>query len=81
MAEKLGDEEISTICMYMRIVDLFKNNPDIVEKTPGLKENFEILCTQVGEIMELLTDEQRDELLEEHKLQWEEMLAATKKAE
>lgn len=53
----------------MRIIDLMKSNPDISEANPEMKTQLEKIYKAVDDIFEMLTDEQKDELLETHKLQ------------
>jgi len=73
MEHELTDEEISHVCMYMRVIDLMRKNQKILDKNEELKKQFEKLCLLVGQLMENFTDEQRDEVLEEHKIQLEEL--------
>lgn len=69
MEPQLTNEDISRICMYMRTVDYIKRYGWILEVDTKLKQDFEIICQKIGEIFETLTEDQRDMLLEMHKVQ------------
>ncbi|MDP4208113.1 MAG: hypothetical protein Q8928_04780 [Bacteroidota bacterium] len=69
MKSILTEEQISLLCMYMRIIDLMKGNPDISEANPEMKAYLKNIYKAVEDIFAMLTDEQKDELLETHKLQ------------
>jgi hypothetical protein len=73
MEEQLTDEMINKICMFLRIIDLFNNNREKMEEIPEIKKEYERLSTTVNEIMNNLTEEQRDKVLEIHKIQTEEI--------
>lgn len=69
----LSEEEINQICMYMRIVDFMRNNQEMVDSNPEMVDLVAQLNTCVGRIMDILTDEEKDELLEVHRIQMEEL--------
>ena len=71
--EELTDELISKLCTYMRVIDLMKRNPQILTENDEMKQKFDMLCQNVNLVMERLTDKQRDQVLEIHKLQLEEI--------
>jgi len=73
MEHELTDEEISHVCMYMRVIDLMRKNQKILDENEEIKKQYEKLCLLVNQLMENFTDEQRDEVLEEHKIQLEEI--------
>lgn len=73
MEHELTDEEISHVCMYMRVIDLMRKNQKILDENEEIKVQYEKLCLLVNQLMENFTDEQRDEILEEHKRQLEEL--------
>jgi hypothetical protein len=73
MESTLSEDEINQICMYMRIVDLMKNNQEIVDSHPEMADIVTQLNASVGKIMDILTDEEKDELLETHRIQLEEL--------
>jgi hypothetical protein len=73
MEEKLTDEQISNLCMYMRVIDLLKSRPDLLDENPEMKKHLEMICSNVDKIMETISDEQRDEVLEVHKIQLEQI--------
>jgi hypothetical protein len=69
--EQLTNEQMSRVCMFMRVIDLLKSRPDILEQCPEMKTKLDQVCRAVNQIMELLTEEQRDAVLEEHQRQLE----------
>jgi len=69
MKGELTNDQISQVCMYMRVVEYMKKNEKILSENEEMKKNYEKLCLTVAEIMESITDEQRDEVLEVHKKQ------------
>ena len=71
MIQKLTDDQISSLCMYMRVIDFFRKNRNVLNEE--MEQHYYILCKNVNEIMEALTDEQRDEILEIHKIQLQEI--------
>jgi hypothetical protein len=73
MEQKLTDEQISNLCMYMRVIDLLKSRPDLLDENPEMKKQLEMICSNVDKVMESISDEQRDEVLEAHKMQLEEI--------
>ena len=73
MEHELTGEEISHVCMYMRVIDLMRKNQKILDENEDVKKQYEKLCLLVNQLMENFTDEQRDEVLEEHKIQLEEI--------
>ncbi len=73
MEHELTNEEISHVCMYMRVIDLMRKNQKILDENEAIRIQYDKLCLLVNQLMENLTDEQRDEVLEEHKIQLEEL--------
>ncbi len=71
MEEELTDEQVDELCMFMRVIDLFDKNKEIIDKDPIIFEANKELREKVNSIMDLLTDEQKDRVLEEHKIQSE----------
>ena len=71
MIEDLDEENVSQLCMFMRIIDLFDKNEAIVNTNPEIADTVKELREKVKCIMDLLTDEQKDYVLEEHKIQTE----------
>ncbi len=71
MAHDLTDDEIDQICSFLRVIDLMKKHEAEVNSLPELKENVEKMSALVKEMMNQLTEEQQDEILEIHKLQAE----------
>ncbi len=73
MERELTDHEIAELCSFMRVIDLMKKNQNILDEKPELQEMIDKLCSSVNFIMEQLSEEQRDEVLEIHKEQLEEI--------
>ena len=73
MEHELTDEEISHVCMYMRVIDLMRKNQKILSENEEIKKNYDKLCLLVSQLMENISEEQRDEVLEVHKIQLEEI--------
>ena len=73
MEPELTEEEISHFCVFMRMIDLFNEHPEVLAENAEIKEKYDLLCAGVNSMFEMLTDEQRDFLLEQHKLQLEEI--------
>jgi hypothetical protein len=71
MENELTDDEINEICMFLRVIDLMKKNQEIVDTNPAMKNEIEAMSKLVKEIMDKLSDEQRDKVLETHKIQAE----------
>ena len=71
MIEQLDEENVSQLCMFMRVIDLFDKNESIVNSNPEMADTVKELREKVQRIMDLLTDEQKDYVLEEHKIQSE----------
>jgi len=71
MERELTNEEISHVCMYMRVIDLFRKNQKILDENEEIKKQYDKLCLLVNHLMENFTDKQWDEILEEHKIQLE----------
>ena len=69
--EQLDEENVSQLCMFMRVIDLFDKNESIVNSNPEMADTVKELREKVQRIMDLLTDEQKDYVLEEHKIQSE----------
>ncbi|HEY5591567.1 MAG TPA: hypothetical protein VIK55_11180 [Paludibacter sp.] len=57
----------------MRVIDLMGKNQNILNENVEMKKQYDKLCLTVNEIMENISDEQRDEVLEVHKIQLEEI--------
>jgi len=81
MEYELSDDEINHLCMFMRVIDLMKKNHIIVDSNPEMKNEIEKLNKWVKELMDKLTDEQRDMVLETHKIQAEYLEKALKRKE
>jgi len=73
MERELTDEQISEICMFMRVIDLMRKNQKILSENEEIKKQYDKLCLLVSHLMENISEEQRDEVLEEHKIQLEEI--------
>ena len=69
----LTEDEINTLCRDMRVVDLFKKNPDILDSNPDIKQYFDKYCSLVDQIIECISEEQLDIVLERHRLQLQDI--------
>jgi hypothetical protein len=69
IGEELTNDQINELCSFLREIDVMQKNIDIVNANAELKKGYEALCNNVNEIMKLLTNEQRDKVLETHRLQ------------
>ena len=78
MEEEITDEQIAELCIFMRVIELMKRNPHVLENVE-MKQGYEDLCCKVDEIMKLLTEEQLDTVLETHKIQLQEIEEDEKK--
>ena len=66
---KLTKESINRLCSDLRAIDFCNKHAKELNSAPGYKENFEALTKTVKQIWDLLTEEQRDKVLAEHKVQ------------
>jgi hypothetical protein len=71
MENQLTEEQIDRICANLRAIDFLRRNQDKLEKHPEMKIQIAKLKAGVKAIMDILTDEQRDKVLEIHKVQTE----------
>ena len=73
MKPELTNEQISTLCMYMRVIDLMKKNQKLLNENAEMKKEYDNLCLTVNQLIENISEEQRDEVLEVHKIQLEKI--------
>jgi hypothetical protein len=78
MEQTITDEQIAELCMFMRVLELLKKNPQVLVNTE-MNNAYVELSGKVDEIMKLLTEEQLDIVLETHKIQLEELEEEFKK--
>ena len=78
---ELSDEMVAQLCKFMRLIDLFDKNETIIEDNLELVDTVKELRVQVNRIMDLLSDEQKDYVLEVHKIQTEYIAEELKKEE
>jgi hypothetical protein len=70
MAEyKLTEEIINRLCSDLRAIDFCNKHTNELNSIPEFKDSFEALTKGVKQIWDLLSEEQRDKVLEEHKSQ------------
>ncbi len=69
MENELTEQQINEICRDLRLVDLLKENESKINEIPEFKKLVKQLLVNVNKIMNLLTEEQRDYVLEIHKQQ------------
>lgn len=67
--EVLTEDEINQLCRDMRIVDLFRSNQSILDENPEIKQEFEKYCKLVSDVVDLISEEQLNIVLETHRLQ------------
>jgi hypothetical protein len=67
----LTEEQIDRICENLRVIDFLSRNQEKIEINPEMKKQMKLFREKVKEIMDILTDEQRDKVLETHKTQTE----------
>lgn len=67
-AELFTEKYIEEICKSMLIIDCIKKYPYICEDSEQMQNDFNDLCKTLGEVMDELTAEQRDHVLEIHSL-------------
>ena len=84
MEEALDENKVAQLCKFMRIIDVFDKNESEIKDYTEIVESVQELRERVKTIMDLLSDEQKDYVLEVHKRQAEylaeEMEKAQKKA-
>jgi hypothetical protein len=68
---ELSKEEVDRICSYLRAIDFFNKHQDKLEVVAALKEEADSMREKVKVLWEQLTEEQRDHILEVHKVQSE----------
>ena len=73
MERELTDEQVSQLCMYMRVVDFMGKNQKILDENPEMKKQYENLRLTVSQIIDNISEEERDAVLEIHKIQLEEI--------
>lgn len=54
------------VCMFLRMIDLFDKHPEVTEQSAELKQSNLELRERTKIIMDLLSEKQRDALLEQH---------------
>lgn len=69
MKYELTPELIAQLCTYMRLVELFENNPDAVNSNAEFKERSVQFTATMKNIWDALTEEQQNIILEEYKKQ------------
>ncbi len=73
MEEKLTNEQLSTICMMMRTVEVLRTNEHNFSDNIQIKEAYTKVSGELNKLMDMLSDAQRNEVLEEHQRQLKEM--------
>ena len=69
MEKELTEEQINRLCADLRAYEFLMNTKDVWGGNAEIMKQFILLEDGMKKIMEALTDEQRDRVLEEHKLQ------------
>lgn len=73
MERKLADDQVNQLCMYMRIIDLMQKHLSRLDTNLELKKQYKKLCKYVDEILETISDEEKDEIMEMHEFQLNEL--------
>ena len=73
MERELTDEQVSQLCMYMRVIDFMGKNQKILDENVEMKKQYENLRLTVSQIIDNISEEERDAVLEIHKIQLEEI--------
>ena len=68
---ELTEEMIAQTCMFLRVIDLMDRNHEIIKDNEDLQKTMVEVKENVKLIMDLLTPEQQDYVLEVHKVQSE----------
>ena len=69
MEEELTEEMINELCSFMRTVEFMKKNEKIWKSNPEVKKTYDDASRGLNEIMEALTEEQKNIVLEMHRKQ------------
>jgi len=69
MGPELTEDDIAHLCMFMRVIDVLTDSPDILAENAEIRKHYEELRVRFDALFGLLTDEQRDMVLEQHRLQ------------
>ena len=73
MERELTDEQVSQLCMYMRVIDFMGKNQKILDENVEMNKQYENLRLTVSQIIDNISEEERDAVLEIHKIQLEEI--------
>ena len=73
MERELTDEQVSQLCMYMRVIDFMGKNQKVLDENVEMKKQYENLRLTVSQIIDNISEEERDAVLEIHKIQLEEI--------
>ncbi len=79
MEEELSEEKVAQLCKFMRIIDLFDKHKAEIDPFTEIVDSVQEIRELVDKIMSLLSDEQKDYVLEVHKIQTEYLEAQLKK--
>ncbi len=76
---ELTEKEIDKLCHYMQVVEVLNKHKDDFDKNSEIEEIFDKYSQILKEHMFLLSDEQRDKVLENHKMRIEKIAEEVKK--
>ncbi len=65
----LTEEQKLQLTMQMRVLELIERNPDVVNTNAEFKKSGEELKKNVQKILDLLSEDQKDEILERYKIE------------
>lgn len=71
MEKRLTEEQINKICANLRALDFLEKNKVLVDAHDDMKNEAEKFKALIKKVIDELTDEERDEVLEIHKIQRE----------
>jgi hypothetical protein len=66
-SQNLTQEKIDAICNSMRIIDFMQNHKDLLDENAGIKNDYAIISETLKQVIESLSKEQLDVVLETHR--------------
>jgi hypothetical protein len=81
MENPLTTEDLDRICSNLRAIDFMKRHQAEMDRLPELKQEFEKLSSLTRQLIDQLSEDQRNRVLEIHKVQADALAKALKKEE
>ena len=75
MKTALTPEQAAHLVMQMRVSNLLGSRPDILKENKELRETYALYRENLEKIMALLSDEDKDALLERYRIEAEKLAA------